>query len=79
MSTGTSPCREAFFKKYRLDREISSLKSRGVGIVKLAKLLVAYKFGNNFSIHGAHEFIIEPAIRSRFGLQEFSTKTLHTL
>ena len=68
---------EAFFKKYRLDREISSLKSKGVDLAKLAELLVAYKLGDNFSILRAHEFVMEPAIRDRFGLQEFSAKTLY--
>ena len=41
---------EAFFKKYGLDREISSLESKGVELAKLAELLVAYKLGDNFSI-----------------------------
>ena len=68
---------EAFFKKYGLDREISSLKSKGVDLAKLAELLVAYKLGDNFSILRAHEFVMEPAIRNRFGLQEFSAKTLY--
>jgi transposase len=39
--------------------------------------MVAYKLGDNFSIFKAHEFIMEPVIRERFGLDEFSAKTLY--
>lgn len=39
--------------------------------------MVAYKLGDNFSISRAHEFIMEPVIRGRFGLDEFNVKTLY--
>ena len=68
---------EAFFRKYGLDREISKLKAKGIDLSKLAELMVAYKLGDNFSIFKAHEFIMEPVIRERFGLDEFNVKTLY--
>ena len=46
-------------------------------LAKLAELMVAYKLGDNFSIFKDHEFIMEPIIRERFGLDEFSAKTLY--
>jgi len=68
---------EAFFRKYGLDREIKKLKAKGIDLAKLAELMVAYKLGDNFSIFRAHEFIMEPVIRERFGLDEFNVKTLY--
>ena len=68
---------EAFFRKYGLVREIKKLKAKGIGLSKLAELMVAYKLGDNFSIFKAHEFIMEPVIRERFGFDEFNVKTLY--
>ncbi len=52
-------------------------KAKGIDLSKLAELMVAYKLGDNFSMFKAHEFIMEPVIRERFGLDEFSAKTLY--
>ncbi len=67
---------EAFFKKYRLDREISSLKSEGVDLAKLAELLVAYKLGDNYGILRDHEFLMEPSIRTGSGSRSSREDTL---
>jgi transposase len=40
-------------------------------------MMVAYKLGDNFSILKAHEFIMQPEIRQRFGLGEFNVKGLY--
>ena len=68
---------EAFFRKYGLDRAISGLKAKGIDPSKLAEPMVAYRLGNDFSTFKAHEFIMEPAIRDRFRLDEFNVKTLY--
>ncbi|MBE6521436.1 MAG: hypothetical protein E7Z68_10170 [Thermoplasmata archaeon] len=54
---------EAFFKKYGLDREISSLKFKGVNLAKLAELFWFTSL-DSFSILRAHEFVKELAYGS---------------
>jgi len=55
---GKARLAEALFRKYGLDRLISGFKKKGTDLEKLAELLMAYKLGDNFSIHKAHGFII---------------------
>lgn len=68
---------EAFFRKYGLEKKISGFKSKGIDLGRLAELLVAYKLGDNFSILRAHDFIMQPEICERFGIDEFDVKTLY--
>ena len=74
---GNAVLSEAFFRKYALDKVISKLKKKGTDLGKLAELLVAYKLGDNFSILKAHDFIMQPEIRHRFGIEEFDLKGLY--
>jgi transposase len=74
---GNAVLSEAFFRKYGLEDIISGLKKKGTDLGKLAELLVAYKLGDNFSILRAHEFIMQPEIRRRFGIEEFDVKGLY--
>jgi len=68
---------EAFFRRYGLDRVISSLKAKGTDLSKLAELMVAYKLGDNFSIFRAHEFMMDSVVRDRFGIDEINVKTMY--
>jgi len=77
ISIGNAILSEAFFRKYGLDKVISGFKKKGTDLGKLAELLVAYKLGDNFSILKAHEFIMQPEIRRRFGIEEFDVKGLY--
>ena len=77
IAVGNAILSEAFFRKYGLEKKISNLKSKGIDLGRLIELLVAYKLGDNFSILRAHDFIMRPEIRSRFGLGEFDVKTLY--
>ena len=74
---GNAVLSEAFFKKYGLNQVISKLKKKGTDLGKLTELLVAYKLGDNFSILKAHDFIMQPEIRQRFGINEFDVKGLY--
>lgn len=70
VASGNILLSEAFLKKNG-DREISSLKSKGIDLAKLAELLLAYRRQLQHP-RGSH-IKMEPAIRSRFGLQVFCT------
>ena len=74
---GNAVLSEAFFRKYGLDKVISGFKKKGTDLGRLAELLGAYKLGDNFSILKAHEFIMRPTIRERFGIEEFDVKGLY--
>jgi len=74
---GNAVLSEAFFRKYGLDTVISKFKKKGTDLGRLAELLVAYKLGDNFSILRAHDFIMQPEIRGRFGIDEFDVRGLY--
>jgi len=60
-----------------LDRFISGLKTKAVDLSKLTELMIAYKLGYNYSIFGAHEFMMDPIVRGRFSLDEINVRTLY--
>ena len=68
---------DSYYHNLGFEKVFGPLKSKGVDINSLVRLLVTYKLVENHSIAKAGEWANQPHILKRYGLERFNQQTLY--